>query len=926
MTPEPKPRLFLIDAYALIYRSFYAFISNPLTNSKGENTSAAWGVANFLMSVLEEHRPEYMAVVFDAGRSHREKLFPAYKATREKMPEDLREGLPRVRELIEAFHGPVVALEGYEADDVIGTLAVQATQAGVNVVIVSGDKDFYQLLAPGVSLLNPGRGGPHGVAAELVEAEGAITKFGVPADRIVDYLALVGDSSDNVPGAPGVGPKTATKLLNEFGSLDALFERSAEVKAKRPREALENDADQIRLSRELVTIITDVPVQLDLEDLRVGTPDAVRLKEVLLELEFRTLVDRLDLGKGFEDAAEAVEVTVLESVPELERAVAIARAAGSAALYPVSGPARSVAGRLAGIGLAVAPAEEKDGAPWQGWYLPLSHSPPGELMLDLLSERTIPLLPGLTDSTMSSFRALVADPAFTIVGYDLKEALVGLGTEGAPVRGPLFDVMVASYVLDPGRRTQELESLATDFLGLELPTRKTVVGVGKSEVSMHEVAVADAAQFAVVRAATAGRLASKFGARLEEEGLAGLMDRIETPLIPVLAAMESRGIGIDAGFFRTMSARLAKELNHLQSEIHKVAGREFNLNSTPQLREILFDELELPVSKRTKTGASTDVSVLEELAAAGHELPRLLIEYRQLEKLRSTYVDALPRLVHPRTGRIHTSFNQAVAATGRLSSSDPNLQNIPIRTDLGREVRKGFVAKGGHVFLGVDYSQIELRILAHFSGDPAFVDAFTRGIDVHKQTASVIFEVPIEDVTADMRGQAKTINFATIYGQGDFSLGKQLGIGRTEAREFIDGYFERFAGVREYLDEQVRLATERGYVETLLGRRRYVPELQAKNWNVKQFGQRVAQNTPIQGTAADMIKLAMIDVEKALDESDLSSVLLLQVHDELLLEVPEAELEPTRELVVRLMESAMELSVPLVADAGSGKSWYDCKG
>ncbi|MFT5432547.1 MAG: DNA polymerase-1, partial [Myxococcota bacterium] len=577
MTADSPPRLFLIDGYALIYRSYYAFISNPLTNSKGENTSAAWGVANFLMTVLEDHNPEYLAVVFDAGRSHREKLYPEYKATREKMPDDLREGLPRVRELIEAFHGPVVALEGFEADDVIGTLAKQARSQDVDVVIVSGDKDFYQLLGSGVSLLNPGRGGPQGVAAEHVGAEGALAKFGVPAERIIDYLALVGDSSDNVPGAPGVGPKTAVSLLNEFGSLDALFERAGEIKAKRPREAFEQHADTIRLSRELVTIITDLPLEISIDDLKVGEPDFERLKEILLELEFRTLVERMDLGRAFEAAAEGVDVHILESPAELAAIASAAREAGSLAIHTVSGPARAVAGRLAGVGLAVPPDANATDQHWPAWYLPLSHSPPGELMLDLMATDDTPQLPGIATAEMVVFQELLADPDVAIVGHDLKETLIALAGEGAPVDGPLVDVMVQSYVLDPGRRGHDLGSLGRDFLGLEVPARKSVVGTAKSEVSMHEVPVAEAGDFAAVQAATAARLADQFGDRLAEEGLDGLMARIETPLIPVLAAMEVRGIGIDSGFFRTMSAKLGKELAQLQSDIYESAGREFNL-------------------------------------------------------------------------------------------------------------------------------------------------------------------------------------------------------------------------------------------------------------------------------------------------------------------------------------------------------------
>ena len=920
--------MFLVDAYALIYRSYFAFIRNPLTNAAGENTSAAWGVANFLITILEDYDPEYMAVVFDAGRSHREELFPEYKATREKMPDDLAEGLPRIRELVEAFHGPVVSIDGFEADDVIGTLAARAKAEGMEAVIVSGDKDFYQLLEPGVALLNPGRGGPQGVDAEWVEADQADAKFGVPADRIIDYLALVGDSSDNVPGAPGVGPKTAVKLLTEFGSLDALLERAGEVKAKRAREALQDHADQIRLSRQLVTISTDLDVDVTWSDLQVTEPDRDRLRAVLLHLEFRTLIDKLELGASVEEPAAATRTDVVHQMADVERLVDRVYEAGRVAVTTVSGGERAVQGKLAGLGLAI--VDDPDTGDVRAWYLPLLHYSGAELTLDLLGpapgdDGAIPSLPSLADPAMARLCAMLQDADVAKVGHDLKEALIALEAEGVALQGIETDVMVTSYVLDPGRRSHALRDLSLDVLGESLAPRKDVVGSGKSEVPFHETDPSTAGVWVCLRAAAALQLASRLGPKLEAQGLDELTRTLELPLVPVLAAMERRGIAIDAGFFRTMGARLESELARLEGEIQQEAGREFNLKSTPQLREVLFDDLELPVIKKTKTGPSTDVSVLEELAMMGHAVPRLLIEYRQLEKLRSTYVDALPRLVHPRTGRIHTSLNQAVAQTGRLSSSDPNLQNIPIRTELGREIRKGFVARDGWRFLGVDYSQIELRILAHFSGDPAFVTAFREGIDVHKQTASVIFSVPIDEVTPEMRGQAKTINFATLYGQGDFSLAKQLGISRDEAREFIDGYFERFAGVRRYLDSQVEQAQEQGFVETLMGRRRFVHELKSNNWSMRQFGRRVAQNTPIQGTAADMIKRAMIDVERALAESRLQGRLLLQVHDELLLEVPEPELEETQALVIHRMEAAMTLDVPLVAEAGSGVTWYDCK-
>jgi DNA polymerase-1 len=512
------------------------------------------------------------------------------------------------------------------------------------------------------------------------------------------------------------------------------------------------------------------------------------------------------------------------------------------------------------------------------------------------------------------------------IGQNLKYDLIVLEGAGVKMKGVVFDTMVASYVLDPNRRQHGLDALSVTLLGHKMVSYEDVAGKGKAQISFAEVPLEKAGEYACEDADYTLRLRDLFEPQLEEQELDGLFRELEIPLVPVLARMEANGIRIDVPFFQEMNRRLEGELAGLRDEIVGLAGEEFNLNSTPQLREILFDRLGLPVLKKTKTGPSTDASVLEELAEMGHPLPKRLLDYRQLEKLRNTYVDALPRLVNPRSGRIHTSFNQTVAATGRLSSSDPNLQNIPIRTELGREIRRGFVAEKGCLFFGADYSQIELRILAHFSGDEAFVRAFREGIDVHRQTASVIFGVPLEDVTHEMRGRAKTINFATLYGQGDFSLARQLGISREEARDFIQAYFDRFSGVRTFLDQQVGLARDLGYVETLSGRRRYVPEIKATNWNVRQFGERVAQNTPIQGTAADLIKVAMIRIQGLLDHRFPRSRLLLQVHDELLLEVPEDEVEAVGRMVVEEMEGALELNVPLAVDTGIGESWYACKG
>ena len=918
--PKTAPRLFLIDAYALIYRSFFAFLNRPLTNARGENTSAPFGFANFLYGIRDEYHPDYIAIVFDSGHGHRTELYPEYKATREKMPQELRESLPRIRELVEAFGDRVIAVEGWEADDVIGTLAARALEAGLEAVIVSGDKDFFQLVRPGVHLLNPGRGGPHGVAANWVDERNAGKKFGVEPGRVVDYLALVGDSSDNVPGAPGIGPKTAQKLLETYGSVEEILEHAEEVKAKRPRESLLANRDQVLLSKDLVTIRTDVDVGAELDELRVSEPDNERLRALYVDLEFRTLLERLDREGGVSAAEAAAPSAEFVLVSEVDQVAEIARACREAetmAVAVLTDTLQPVRGRVAGVAVAV----ERDTA----YYLPLSHGGAVSLELGDIGAERISNLPGLDTDALEPLRAVLADPSITKVGHDLKRTLIACRRAGVELAGPLRDVMVASYVLDPGRRRQDLAALASDFLGRDATPAASVVGTGKKRRAFGDVPAGEAVSFASEQAELPLRLWEHFAEKLSAQGMEGLFDELETPLIPVLAGMELNGVGIDAAFFAEMSRRLAGELRLIREDIHRVAGTEFNINSTPQLREVLFERLKLPVLKRTKTGPSTDSSVLERLAVDGHDLPRLMMDYRQLEKLRNTYVDALPALVNPETRRIHTTFNQTVAATGRLSSSDPNLQNIPIRTEVGREIRRGFVAAPGTVLLTADYSQIELRILAHFSGDEVFVRAFREGKDVHRETAAVIFGVPVDEVTGGMRDQAKTVNFATLYGQGPFGLARQLGISMDDAKRFISQYFERFSGVRRFLDEQVAQAKEQGYVETLLGRRRFVPELRARAWNVRQFGERVAQNTPIQGTAADLIKVAMIRLGGVLDGVD-GVRMLLQVHDELVFEVEEGSVDEVTGTVVKVMESAVELNVPLRVDTGAGGTWYDCKG
>ncbi len=921
--PKTVPRIFLIDAYALIYRSYFAFINRPLTNAQGENTSAPFGFTRFLLDIREKFEPDYLAVVFDAGSSFRDEMYPDYKATREKMPDDLRASLPRVRAIVEGFNDAVLELDGYEADDVIGTLALKARDAGLEAVIVSGDKDFYQLVQPGVHLMNPGRGGANGVAAEWVSEVNAHEKFGVPPNRVIDYLALVGDSSDNVPGARGIGPKTAVKLIEGYPDIESLL-AADDVKPARAAKALQEHADDVRVSRRLVTIMTDLPVDLDLERLALGDPNNDELRDIFLELEFRRLTEQFaeaaqEEGAPVEGLARAdVEYRVVADAAELDALVDRLRGEEVVSVFAQASEADILRGELVGVAFAVPGGE--------AWYLPLGHAQRFELAFEGEGDDGPANLPRLDGESAAKLRAYLEDEGAAKVGHDLKATALALSLHGITLRGMAFDGMVASYVIDPGRRSHDLGTLSMELLGHKPKELADVIGSGRDKVAVVEGGVERMRDYLCEHAHVTLELRPHLVSQLEEHELAGLMRDLEMPLVPVLARMERAGIRIDDDFFRTMRIRLKRELDQIQEEIFKIAGGDFNLNSTPQLRQVLFEKLDLPVLKKTKTGPSTDASVLEELAEMGHQVPRLMMEYRELEKLRSTYVDALPQLVNPRTGRIHTSFNQTVAATGRLSSSDPNLQNIPIRTDLGREIRKGFVADPGTLFLAVDYSQIELRVLAHFSGDPAFVKAFREGIDVHRQTASVIFDVDVDDVTADMRGRAKTVNFATLYGQGPFSLAKRLGISREEAKAFIDTYFERFQGVRDFLDAQVESAKELGYVETLLGRRRYVPELKSGNWNMRQFGERVAQNTPIQGTAADLMKKAMIEVQDALDEAETSATILLQVHDELLLEVPEGEVDEARDIVVSHMEGALELDVPLVADTGVGPNWYECKG
>ena len=935
---ESRPTLYLIDGYALIYRAFYAMIARPLTTRRGENTSAAWGVTNFLIRLLETRRPDYLAWVHDVGESFRHQTYPAYKATREKLTDELQQefdrSVERIEAILEAFRVPVVGVEGYEADDVIGTLATTAATRGLQAVIVSGDKDFYQLIGPGIALLNPGRGGPAAVEEQWVDQSNASARLGVPPERVIDYLALVGDSSDNIPGVKGVGEKTALELLKTLGDLDAILAGADRIPGKRARAAVQQHAELARLSRDLVTIRRDVPLPLDLEALRLRPPEVPRLTELFTELEFRSLIPKLGSLEGVGAGGPAptgqrlaavtappaptaliVEPTIVDDPVALPAMVAACRGAALLALDTATSSLDPMRAELVGLSLAVAPG--------RSWYLPFAHvAPDGELAGGAQPRN----LPALASDALAPLRALLADASVPKAGHNIKYDWLVLRRAGVELAGVAYDSMLASFVLDPGRRSHAIDDLARERLSLQVQTYADVAGRGRSERPFAAVPLADAARHACGDSETVLRLREAFRPELEDHQLLGLLEQVEVPLIAVLVEMEWRGVRVDLERLREISRQFSLELAELEGAIYRAAGTEFNINSTPQLRHVLFEKHQLPVLKKTKTGASTDYDVLEQLAAMGHEVPRLLIEYRELSKLKSTYIDALPGFINPRTGRIHTSYNQAGAATGRLSSSDPNLQNIPVRTPRGEAIRRAFVAAPGWLLLTADYSQIELRLLAHLSGDPAFVRAFAEGGDIHRQTAAIIFAVPQEQVTPEMRARAKTINFATIYGQGPFALARQLGITQEQAKEFIAQYFARFAGVRAWLDRTVAEARQRGYVETLFGRRRYIPELKDRNFNIRAFGERTATNSPLQGSAADLIKIAMIRIHQALREGGLATRMLLQVHDELVFEVPEGQQGTATELVKRHMEAAASLRVPLVVSTGVGTNWVDAKG
>ena len=887
------PRLFLIDGNNQMYRAYHAL--HGLTGPDGRSTNAVYGFITMLRKLLSDQQPDLVAAAFDLkGPTFRHELAADYKATRRPMPEDLVEQVSWVHEACAALGVPVVTHAGFEADDVIGTLATQAVAAGLEVVVVTGDKDFFQLVGDRIRVFNPRDEGA------WYDDAGVLEKFGVRPDQVVDVLALMGDASDNVKGVPGIGEKGARELLADFGSLDWLLDHADELPKKKYRTALTEHADNARRSRELVRLVTDVPVPYEPERYRYRGADRTRCFTLFSELGFKSLVSE------FAPTADSVDTDyrMVTDVAELEALAAALRESGRCGLHvlTVSGPPT----RGGVVGLAFSTAARSAS------YVPLAQDG-----LDLTGS-----LDGGT--VFGTLGPMLEDPQVRKVGHDLKRDMLWLAAHEIRLRGLELDTMIASYLLDATRTTPTVETVALEHAGYQALTADTVRGKGAKAPDFDRLPPDGVLAYACERADLPLQAAEPLRARLDQERLAELYRELEQPLIPVLADIETAGIQVATDALAAQSRRMDADLSELQSQIYTLAGEEFNINSPRQLSAILFEKLSLPTRKKTgKTrAASTAADVLEELAQH-HELPRLVIEWRAVQKLKGTYVDALPQLVRPDTGRVHTSFNQAVAATGRLSSSDPNLQNIPIRTPLGREIRRAFVARDGHVLISADYSQIELRVLAHLSADTALTQAFIRNEDIHDKTALHVFGPDSGLDAHELRRRAKIINYALLYGKTAFTLSRDIGVTPQAAQAFIDAYFEGYPAVRGFLDGVIDEARESGEVRTMFGRRRLVPELRSRNGQIRAAAERVTVNMPIQGTAADILKRAMIDLAGALPPS---APMILTVHDELLIEAPRDEADSVADLVRDRMERAADLTVPLRVDVGIGENWMAAKG
>ncbi len=913
-----NPKLLLVDGSSYLYRAFHAL--PPLTNSQGEPTGAVLGVLNMLNKLMKEETPSRVAVVFDApGRTFRDELFDQYKAHRAPMPDDLRAQIAPLLDAVEAMGLPLLRIPGVEADDVIGTLATQAAAAGYQVLISTGDKDMCQLVGPQVGLVNT-------MSNTRLDREGVKAKFDVLPEQIVDYLALVGDSSDNIPGVTGVGPKTAAKWLNQYRHLDALIEHAASITGK-VGENLRSELPALELSRKLATIDVNVPLSVQVDGLRVGEPDLSRLRDLYTRLELRALLRSLELPANAADpsadmpvagmGAAVIPVAGIAPMPSPERrrdyekvvsqesfdAWLVKLAAAPLIAFDTETDSLDyMRATLVGVSFAVSPGAAA--------YVPLSHDYPGAP--EQLNR----------DKVLAALKPLLEDPTRPKLGHHLKFDTHILANYGVTLAGQRYDSMLESYVLNSVATRHDMDSTVEKYLGIKTIHYEDVCGKGAKQITFNQVDVDRAADYAAEDADVTLQLHEALWPRLTAlPRLREVYEELEQPLVPVLYRMERFGVLVDRELLRKQSSELAVRMLELQALAHTEAGGAFNVDSPKQLQEILFGRLGIPVIRKTPTGQpSTAEDVLEELAAA-YPLPKLILEYRGIAKLKSTYTDKLPDQIDPQTGRIHTSYHQAVAATGRLSSSDPNLQNIPIRTPEGRRIRQAFVAPPGYSLVAADYSQIELRIMAHLSGDASLLSAFAEDRDVHQATAAEVFSVPLAGVTSDQRRSAKAINFGLIYGMSAFGLARQLGIGRGEAQRYVDLYFERYPGVKRYMDETRQQARDAGYVETIFGRRLYLPEIQSRNQGLRQSAERSAINAPMQGTAADIIKKAMITVDRWLTSSAVPARLIMQVHDELILEVADGAVEAVVLQLRQHMARAAELAVPLKVDVGIGANW-----
>jgi len=887
----------LMDGTAFAHRSFHAI--KRLTDPEGRPTNAVFGFTKTLLKLLREETPDYMAVTFDThAPTFRHKIYAEYKATRKKTPDDLVAQMPVIREVVDALGIQVVEKDGYEADDLIGTLARRAEEAGMDVVIVSGDKDLLQMVSPHTSVYDPqGKNGP-------CTAESIRERFGLDADKIVDVMALWGDSSDNVPGVPGIGEKNARELVSKYGSLEGLYENVDEVKGKKG-ESLRENREIAFLSRQLVCIDTAVPLDLELEQCKFEDVDGDRALPIFKRLNFLSLVKEFAQSEK-----EEPEYRVVEDPIELERLVEELLAVGSFALDLETTSEIPTQADIVGVSFCF--------RPHTGVYVPVGHTEDALLGTDGKRYKQVS-----HETFVSRLKPVLEDESIKKTGQNIKYDMVVLATHGINLRGVDFDTMIASYLVDPTGGRHNLGDLALRHLASKMIPITTLIGKGSKAVTMDRVPVDRVAKYCCEDSDIAWRLRKLFDPMLEERGLTDLFTEVEIPLVSVLAKMELAGVKIDLTVFGQLASKLNSEIERVAEEVYEIAGERFNINSSKQLQRILFDKLGLRRARKTKTGYSTDVAVLEQLSGE-HPLPEKLLEYRTLEKLRNTYVKSLPKLMNARTGRIHTSFNQAVTATGRLSSSDPNLQNIPIRMELGRQVRRGFVPGSDDMrFVSADYSQIELRFLAHLSGDENLTRAFVKGEDIHAATAARIFGTSENQVTPEMRRRAKVVNFGIIYGMGPFRLSREFGVPLDEAKQFIESYFGVYPGIKTYMERTVAEAEELGYVSTVLNRRRYMPELRTAKGSDRQYAERAAINAPIQGSAADLVKVAMVRLDSFLVKNGMRTRLLLQVHDELLLEAPLDEVETVKEETRRIMENAYPLNVPLKVDIGVGRNWLE---